>query len=144
MHMPIRKATAVWEGSFREGKGRVRVESGLFEGPYSFSSRFEEGSGTNPEELLGAAHAACFSQALALGLGAKGATPRKIETTAEVLLESVGRGFGITTVTLHTLADVPGMTSRDFLETAEEAKANCPVSRALAGVKISLDARLKE
>jgi len=142
--MPIRKATAVWEGSLREGKGVVKVESGLFEGPYSFSSRFENGKGTNPEELLGAAHAGCFSMALAMGLTLKGMAPRKIETTAEVLIEKAGQGFKITTITLRTQADVPGASDQAFLQAAEDAKANCPVSQALTGVKISLDARLKK
>ena len=142
--MPIRKASAVWKGSLRDGKGTVKVESGLFEGPYSFSSRFEEGKGTNPEELLGAAHAGCFSMALAMILGLKGTPPRTIETTADVLIEKAGPGFKITTITLHTQGDVPGTSDETFRAAAEDAKANCPVSQALTGVKISLDARLKK
>ncbi len=142
--MPIRKASAVWQGSLRDGKGTVKVESGLFEGPYSFSSRFEDGKGTNPEELLGAAHAGCFSMALAMILGLKGTPPRKIETTAEVLIEKAGPGFKITTITLRTEADVPGSSEEAFRAAAEDAKANCPVSQALTGVKIGLDARLKK
>jgi osmotically inducible protein OsmC len=144
MSMPIRKASAVWEGSLRDGKGTVKVGSGLFEGPYSFSSRFEEGKGTNPEELLGAAHSGCFSMALAMILGLKGTPPRKIETTAEVLIEKTGPGFKITTITLHTEADVPGASDETFRTAAEDAKANCPLSQALTGVKINLDARLKK
>ncbi|MGA2533888.1 MAG: OsmC family protein [Candidatus Aminicenantales bacterium] len=140
--MPIRKASAVWQGGFRDGKGTVKVGSGLFEGPYSVSSRFEEGKGTNPEELLGAAHAGCFSMALALILGLKGMPPRMIETTADVLIEKVGPGFKITTITLHTEADVPGASDEAFRAAAEDAKVNCPVSQALTGVKINLDARL--
>jgi osmotically inducible protein OsmC len=142
--MPIRKGFAVWEGSLREGKGTVKVESGLFEGPYSFSSRFENGKGTNPEELIGAAHASCFSMSLAMVLSLKGLPPRKIETTAEVLIEPVGKGFRITSVVLRTVADVPGASEEGFLRAAEDAKANCPVSQALTGVKISLDAKLKK
>jgi osmotically inducible protein OsmC len=144
MIMPIRKASAVWQGSLRDGKGTVKVESGLFEGPYSFSSRFEDGKGTNPEELLGAAHAGCFSMALAMILGLKGTPPRKIETTAEVLIEKAGPGFKITTITLRTEADVPGSSEEAFRAAAEDAKANCPVSQALTGVKIGLDVRLKK
>ncbi len=131
--MPIRKGFAVWEGSIREGKGTVRVESGLFEGPYSFSTRFENAKGTNPEELIGAAHAGCFSMALSGLLTKKGTAPRRIETTAEVQVEPVGQGFRITTSTLRTTADVPGMTEEEFVKAAEEAKANCPVSQALDG-----------
>jgi lipoyl-dependent peroxiredoxin len=141
--MPVRNGYAVWEGSFREGKGSVKLGSGLFEGPYSAASRFESGPGTNPEELIGAAHAGCFSMALALMLSAKKTPPRKIETTAEVRIEPDGQGFSITSSTLHTTADVPGITEADFLQTAEAAKAGCPVSKALTGVKITLDAKLK-
>ena len=141
--MPTRKGFAVWEGSFRDGKGAVKVESGLFEGPYSASSRFESGPGTNPEELLGAAHAGCFSMALALALSLKGAPPRKIETTAEVKIEPDGSGYRIKSSTLHTIADVPEILEETFRRIAEDAKNNCPVSRALTGVEITLDARLK-
>jgi osmotically inducible protein OsmC len=142
--MPIRKGFAVWEGSLREGKGTVKVESGLFEGPYTFSSRFENGKGTNPEELIGAAHAGCFSMSLAMVLSLKRLPPRKIETTAEVLIEPVGQGFRITSVVLRTVADVPGASEEGFLRAAEDAKANCPVSQALGGVRISLEAKLKK
>ena len=141
--MPVRKGFAVWEGSFREGKGSIKLESGLFEGPYSAASRFESGPGTNPEELVGAAHAGCFSMALALVLSAKKTPPRKIETTAEVRIDPDGQGFRIMSSALHTVGDVPGITEADFLQAAEAAKANCPVSKALTGVKISLDAKLK-
>jgi len=142
--MPIRKGFAVWEGSFREGKGTVKVESGLFEGQYSASSRFENGPGTNPEELIGAAHAGCFSMALALALGGKKTPPKRIETTAEVKIEPVGQGFKITSVALHTVAEVPGIPEADFLEVAKAAKEGCPVSQALAATPITLDARLKK
>jgi lipoyl-dependent peroxiredoxin len=142
--MPIRKGFAIWEGSLREGKGTVKLESGLFEGPYSFSSRFEDGKGTNPEELIGAAHAGCFSQALAMGLSAGKTPPRRIETTAEVVLEQAGRGFRITSIVLRTVGDVPGASQEVFRRAAEEAKTNCPVSQALAGVRISLVAELRK
>ena len=141
--MPVRKGFAVWEGPFREGKGSVKVESGLFEGSYSAGARFESEKGTNPEELIGAAHAGCFSMALALGLGLKKTPPKMIETTAEVTIEPVGQGFKITSSALHTVADVPGISEEDFIRVADDAKVNCPVSQALAGVKISLDAKLK-
>jgi osmotically inducible protein OsmC len=143
-NMPVRKGFAVWEGSFREGKGSVKVESGLFEGPYSSASRFESAKGTNPEELIGAAHAGCFSMALALVLGLKKTPPKRIETTAEVKIEPVGQGFKITSSALHTVADVPGISEADFLEAAKNAKETCPVSVALAGVQISLEAKLKK
>jgi osmotically inducible protein OsmC len=142
--MPVRKGFAVWEGSIREGKGTVRLESGLFEGPYSFSTRFENAAGTNPEELIGAAHAGCFSMALAGVLGGKKTPPRRIETTADVRIEQEGQGFRIVSSALSTTADVPGITEPDFLKAAEEAKLNCPVSKALTGVKISLEAKLKK
>ncbi len=142
--MPIRKGFAVWEGSFREGKGTVKVESGLFEGQYSASSRFENGPGTNPEELIGAAHAGCFSMSLALALSGKKTPPKRIETTAEVKIEPAGQGFKITSIALHTVAEVPGITEADFLEVAKAAKEGCPVSQALAATPITLDARLKK
>jgi lipoyl-dependent peroxiredoxin len=140
--MPVRKGFAVWEGPFRGGKGIVKVESGLFEGPYSAGSRFESDKGTNPEELIGAAHAGCFSMALALILGSKGATPKRIETTAEVKIEAAGPGFKITAIVLRTVANVPGISEEDFLLAAQAAKSGCPVSQALTGAAISLEARL--
>ncbi len=141
--MPIRKGSAVWEGSFREGRGTVKVESGLFEGPYSASSRFESGPGTNPEELIGAAHAGCFSMALALALGGRKTPPKRIETTADVRIEPAGQGFKITSIALHTVAEVPGLAESDFLEAARAAKEGCPVSQALAATEITLDAKLR-
>jgi lipoyl-dependent peroxiredoxin len=140
--MTVRNAEAVWEGTLREGKGRVKLGSGAFEGPYSFHSRFEEGAGTNPEELIGAAHAGCFSMALSAGLSRAGLTPRRVHTTARVHLENVGGSFRITRIELDTVADVPGLDATAFAEHAETAKKNCPVSVALAGVQISLNARL--
>ena len=140
--MAVRTASAVWEGNLRDGKGRMRLGGGAFEGRYSFSSRFEEGTGTNPEELIGAAPAGCFSMALSAGLGRAGYTPRRIETTARVSLEKVGDGHRITTIELTTEADVPGIDEATFQQQAQAAKAGCPVSQALAGVDIRLVARL--
>jgi lipoyl-dependent peroxiredoxin len=142
MFMAIRGASAVWEGSLKEGKGKVSLGSGAFEGPYSFASRFEEGKGTNPEELIGAAHAGCFSMALSAGLGRSGFTPKRIQTTAKVHLEKVGEAFRITRIELATEAEVPKIDAKAFQEQAEAAKKGCPVSAALAGVDISLNARL--
>jgi lipoyl-dependent peroxiredoxin len=138
--MAKRTASAVWEGNLREGKGKVKLGSGAFEGQYSFSSRFEEGTGTNPEELIGAAHAGCFSMALAAGLTCAGHNPKRISTTANVSLEKVGEGFKITTIELNTEGEVPGIDEQTFLDAAESAKKNCPVSQALAGVDIKLNA----
>ena len=140
--MAKRTASAVWEGTLREGKGTVKLGSGAFEGPYSFVSRFEEGTGTNPEELVGAAHAGCFSMALAAGLTKAGHNPTRISTNANVSLEKVGEGFKITTIELNTEGEVPGINEATFLEFAETAKKNCPVSQALAGVEIKLNATL--
>ena len=140
--MPLRKAEAVWEGSLKEGDGRVKLGSGAYEGAYSFATRFEDKPGTNPEELIAAAHAGCFSMALSAGLGKAGFTPTRIRTTADVSLEKVGEGFKITMITLHTNAQVPNITEQQFKEAAEKAKAGCPVSQALAGTTIKLDAKL--
>jgi osmotically inducible protein OsmC len=140
--MPVRKSTAVWEGGLKEGKGRMKLGSGAYEGSYSFGSRFEEASGTNPEELIAAAHAGCFSMALAAALGRAGHDPRKVETTARAHLEKVGEGFKITRMELMTRAEVPGIETDAFQEIAEKAKTNCPVSQALGGVEISLAATL--
>ena len=139
--MIIRKSSAVWEGSLKDGRGRMKVGRGAYEGPYSFASRFEQGPGTNPEELLGAAHAGCFSMAFALILSQAGTPPKRIQTEAEVGLEKVGDGFRITSVNLTTEADVPGIEEKAFQALAESAKAGCPVSRALAGTTITLRAR---
>jgi lipoyl-dependent peroxiredoxin len=140
--MPARTATARWEGGLREGKGTMRLGSGAFEGQYSFSSRFEEGTGTNPEELIGAAHAGCFSMALSAGLERAGHPANSIDTTAHVHLDPADGGFRISRVDLDTTAEVPGIDDAAFEEQAQAAKANCPVSKALAGVDIRLDARL--
>ncbi len=140
--MPVRKADAVWEGDIRGGNGKVSLGSGAFEGRYSFGSRFEEGAGTNPEELIGAAHAGCFSMALSGGLGRGGHTPKRIATTAKVHIEKVGEGFSITRIELDTQAEVPGIDEATFQELANKAKEGCPVSKALAGTEITLNAKL--
>lgn len=140
--MAVRTSEAEWQGSLREGEGRVTLGSGTFEGTYSFPSRFESGKGTNPEELIGAAHAGCFSMALAAGLTRAGYTPTRIHTTAKVHLDKVGDGFEITTIELETNAEIPAIDDAGFMREAEAAKANCPVSKALKGPKITLTARL--
>ncbi|SRR5260370_6413463 len=140
--MPTRKAEAEWKGNLAEGSGRLKVESGAFEGPYSFKSRFEVGPGTNPEELLGAAHAGCFTMAVVAQLSRARITPRRIHTEAKVKLERVGEGFSITGIDLETEADIPGMDNATFQKYALDAKQNCPVSKALAGTDIHLNATL--
>jgi len=137
--MALRESSAVWEGSSREGKGSIRLGSGAYEGAYSWASRFRDDPGTNPEELLGAAHAGCFSMALASALTRAGHVPRRIATTAKVHL---GEGPKITLIELSTVGDVPGIDEKTFLEISEQAKIGCPVSQALAAVEISLTARL--
>jgi len=140
--MPIRKSNAEWQGNLREGKGRMSLGSGSFVGAYSFGSRFQDSQGTNPEELIGAAHAGCFSMALSNELDKKGYTPKSVNTEASVELEKTEAGFTITTITLDTRAGVQGLENVTFQKIAEEAKTGCPVSRALAGVKIKLQAKL--
>lgn len=140
--MPVRKASAVWEGPIKDGQGTVKLGSGAYEGKYSFGSRFEESPGTNPEELIGAAHAGCFSMALSGGLTRAGNPPTRISTSAKVHIEKVGEGFSITKIELDTEAEVPGIDDAAFQEAAKKAKEGCPVSRALAGTEITLDARL--
>jgi len=135
--MATRTGSAIWEGTLKDGKGKMKLGSGAFEGPYSFASRFENASGTNPEELIGAAEAGCFSMALSLGH-----PPRKISTTAEVKLEPSGGGFKITSINLTTEADVPGIDQAKFNEQAELTKKTCPVSVALSGAQINLNAKL--
>ena len=140
--MAIRHAEAVWQGSLRDGKGTMKLGSGAFEGAYSFSSRFEEGTGTNPEELIGAAHAGCYSMALSSGLGKAGFTPSRIFTKADVTLGKVGDNTRITLIHLETEATVPGIDDKAFQEIAAATKEGCPVSAALASVTITLTARL--
>jgi osmotically inducible protein OsmC len=140
--MALRTGEAEWDGTIREGKGRMRLGSGAFEGAYSYRSRMEDGPGTNPEELIAAAHAGCFSMALSAGLSRAGYEPRRIHTDARVRFEPVEGGFAITRIDLETEAEVPGIDEESFREQAETAKTNCPVSKALAGVEIGLEARL--
>ena len=141
--MPERTADARWEGSLTEGNGTMRMASGAYEGPYSFTSRFEEGEGTNPEELIAAAHAGCFSMALSAELGKAGHDPESVESEAVVHLEKEGEGFAIKRIELRTRARVPGISDEEFQEVAEGAKKGCPVSQALAAVEsIELDAQL--
>lgn len=132
--MPQRKASARWDGSLTEGNGRMQLATGSYDGPYSFQSRFEEGDGTNPEELIAGAHAGCFSMALSGDLGKAGHSPESVETQAVVHLEKGAEGFGITRIELHTRARVPGIEADEFQRIAEGAKRGCPVSRALAAV----------
>lgn len=141
--MPTRKAEAEWQGNLAEGSGNLKVGSGAFAGPYSFKSRFEEGqSATNPEELLGAAHAGCFTMALTAALARAGLKPTRIHTNANVKLEKVGEAFTITAIDLETEAEIPDIDDATFQQHALGAKQNCPVSKALAGTEISLKAKL--
>jgi len=140
--MPERSANAVWRGRLRDGDGSVRTESGVLDAKYSFSTRFENGKGTNPEELIGAAHAACFSMALSAGLEKAGFKADRVETTARVTFEKVGEGFSITRIDLDTRATVPNIDDATFQQNAEKAKATCPISKALASVPITLVAAL--
>lgn len=138
--MLTRTADAVWEGNLKDGKGTMNVGSGAFDGPYTFASRFENGKGTNPEELLGAAHAGCFSMALSLGLVKAGFAPQRINTRATVHLDT--ENLRISAIDLDTKAQVPGINEEEFLEQAELAKNNCIVSQALKGTEIRLQATL--
>lgn len=140
--MVARSAEAEWNGSLSEGSGTMKLGSGAFEGRYSFKSRFENEKGTNPEELIAAAHAGCFSMALSLMLGQAGFTPHRIHTTATAHIEKTGNDFKITRIDLDTEADVPNIENSQFHEQAEAAKRGCPVSQALAGTDITLNARL--
>lgn len=137
-----RTASAKWNGDLRTGSGTIRLGSGAFEGAYSFKTRFEGAPGTNPEELLGAAHAGCFTMALSLGLTQAGHPPRSLETSAVVHLNKVGEGFSITGIDLTTRGDVPGLAEAEFQRLALEAKVNCIVSRALAEVPMTLSASM--
>jgi len=138
-----RKASAVWQGGLKEGKGTVSTESGvLSQAQYSFGTRFESGKGTNPEELIAAAHAGCFSMALSAELGTSGITPEKIETSAAVSLEKLDSGWTVTQVHLDVRAKIPGADNTAFEAAAETAKKNCPISRLL-NAKISMQATLE-
>jgi len=140
--MPQRKANAIWKGDLKGGKGTMKFGSGAFEGAYSFASRFEEGTGTNPEELIGSALAGCFSMALSNELAQAGFTPESVETNASVTLETVDGAPTISKIKLTAKASVPDIDNDEFQEFANGAKENCPVSKALGGVDISLDASL--
>jgi osmotically inducible protein OsmC len=142
--MPERTAKAKWQGNLKDGNGTMKLGSGAFEGAYTFASRFENGRGTNPEELIGAAHAGCFSMSLAHGLSQAGYAPQGIETGARVTLSKARDGFQISSIVLHTEARVPGIDEKTLRKYAEEAKANCPVSRALKGTEIKLETALIE
>jgi osmotically inducible protein OsmC len=142
--MPIRTATARWEGNLTEGSGTMKTGKGGYQGNYSFKSRFEEGEGSNPEELIGAAHAGCFSMAFSKGLADAGFTPNSVETTAKVHLDKTDGGFGVTRIELDTVGDVPNIDADTFQKVAEGAKENCPISRLLSpGAQISLNALLR-
>lgn len=140
--MPTTKAQAKWTGDLKSGSGKMKLASGAYEGSYTFKSRFEEGDGTNPEELIGAAHAGCYSMALSNLLDEAGFTPKSVETKAYVTLDSVNGDPQITTIKLTVNADVPEIDNDTFMKSAEAAKKGCPVSKALAGVNIQLDASL--
>jgi lipoyl-dependent peroxiredoxin len=141
--MPVRTAEARWQRSLQDGSGTMRLGSGAFEGGYSFKSRFEDGPGTNPEELIGAAHAGCFSMAFANALSQAGHKPQEIRTTASVHFDKTDQGWSITRIDLATEGNVPGVDEGSFKRIAEDAKKTCPVSRALAATPITLSATLK-
>ncbi|MFP5310643.1 MAG: OsmC family protein [Actinomycetes bacterium] len=138
--MPTRRSSAVWSGNLARGSGTMKLGSGAYEGGYDVPSRFEDGNGTNPEELIAAAHAGCFSMALSGALSRAGHEVESIETTADVTVDKVGEGFEITGIVLTTVGKVAGIDEATFLEFAEKAKAGCPVSKALASVPITLEA----
>jgi osmotically inducible protein OsmC len=141
--MPTSTANAVWEGGLKKGNGKFTAQSGAFQGNYSFGTRFEGEKGTNPEELIAAAHAACLSMALAAGLEQAGTPPTRIATTAKCTVEKVGEGFQITRMKLEVRGQVPGIDAATFAKAAEAARDGCPVSIALKGnVQLELDARL--
>ena len=143
--MLVRKAEAQWKGNLAEGSGRLTVGSGAVDVPYSLKSRLEDGeSATNPEELLGAAHAGCFTMALAARLSGAGFKPVGIRTVAKVAFEKIGDGFQITRIELETLADVPSIDQAAFQEFVADAKKNCPVSKALAAIEIRVKATLPQ
>lgn len=142
--MPTRSAQATWEGDLKQGKGSLKLDSGAFAGSYSFGTRFEEAPGTNPEELIAAAHAGCFSMALSAMLAAAGFTPQRVHTTAKVTIGKVGEGFKITLIRLQTQARIPGIPEMTFQAIAQKAKTGCPVSQALSATPIELEATLEK
>ena len=140
--MPIRTGQATWQGNLKEGDGTLRTGSGAYEGPYSFMSRFEEGKGTNPEELVAAAHAGCYAIALAHGLDQAGFTPKQVRSKASAHLEKGDDGFAVTKIQLDVEADVPGIDEAKFTEIAQATKTACPISKLVAAATITLSARL--
>lgn len=136
--------SAIWSGGLRDGKGQLSTKSGVLSGtPYGFAARFEGQPGTNPEELIGAAHAGCFTMALSMILGEAGYTAERMQTTADVTLDKVADGFAITTIQLTLRARIPGVDETEFRSLADQAKAGCPVSKLLTGATITLDASLE-
>jgi osmotically inducible protein OsmC len=143
--MPVRKANAEWRGDLKSGSGNISTESGVLNNVvYNFVSRFEQGNETNPEELIGAAHAACYSMALANGLSGAGYKVNYIKTEDKVHIVKLDSGFTITKIEIDTVADVPGIDDATFLKHAEETKKACPVSKALTGTEMVLSAKLKK
>ena len=140
----IRHASAEWNGSLKDGSGRVKTETGALDSPYSFRSRFEGGGETNPEELIAAAHAACYSMALSAALTNAGHAPKSIRTSAAVQLNKLESGWAINRIDLETVGEVPGIDAGAFEAAANGAKANCPVSKVLSGAEIHLKAELKK
>jgi lipoyl-dependent peroxiredoxin len=140
--MPTREAQAEWQGNLARGSGTMSFGSGAWEGAYTADSRFEEGEGTNPEELIAAAHAGCFSMAFALALSQAGHEPDSVRTTARVSIEKDDGGFSITSSKLSTEVEVEGVSEDEFQKLADEAKQGCPVSKALGGIEIGLEAKL--
>lgn len=140
--MALGNADATWQGDLKSGKGTMKLGSGAWEGPFTFATRFEGAKGANPEELIGAALAGCYSMALSAGLGQANVTPTSIRTSAKVHLDKVPDGFGITKIELTCVAQIPGISNDDFQRIAEETKKGCPVSKALKAVPIELKASL--
>jgi osmotically inducible protein OsmC len=140
--MIVRTSSAQWQGDLKQGKGDLELGSGVYKGPYTFKSRFGDGKETNPEELIAAAHAACFSMALAHGLSEAGHVPTSVKTSAKVHLEQQGAGFAITLIELVTEAAVPGLDNAAFQKAAEDTKQNCPISKALSATPMKLTAKL--
>jgi lipoyl-dependent peroxiredoxin len=141
--MATRTGSAVWEGTLKGGSGKMKLGSRAYEGPFSFMSRFESGSGTNPEELIGAALAGCFSMALSANLEKAGHPAKRVSTSANVKLEMLEGGPKITTIELENESEVPGVDEQEFQDQAQKTKIGCPVSKALTGTEIKLKARLK-
>lgn len=141
--MPTKKAQARWEGDLQTGHGQLESDSGALRAPFSFGTRFSDNPGTSPEELIAAAHAGCFSMAFSALLSGAGHKPRHVATEARVRLEKMDQGFAITAISLKTTASVPGIEQQEFLRLAEEAKVTCPVSKALAGSIIEVEAELE-